>query len=111
MADHSLRAPHSAHMDVLARMGVPGLVIWAILQGAWGVGVFRAFLSARRNDDERWQGVLLFLLALWSAFLVNSSFDVFLEGPMGATWFWTIFGAGAAAAWLYRRHPEVLYRK
>ena len=54
--------------------------------------------------------LLLFLLAIWLAFLVNSSFDVFLEGPMGAAWFWTIFGTGAAAAWLYRRHPQVLYR-
>lgn len=109
MSDRSLRAPHSAHLDMLARAGVPGLVLWVILQASWGLGVFAAFLSSRRNGEERWQGVLLFLLALWAAFLVNASFDVFLEGPMGAAWFWTIFGAGAAAAWLYRRHPEVLY--
>jgi hypothetical protein len=109
MSDRSLRAPHSAHLDMLARAGVPGLVLWVILQASWGLGVLAAFLSSRRNGEERWQGVLLFLLALWAAFLVNASFDVFLEGPMGAAWFWTIFGAGAAAAWLYRRHPEVLY--
>lgn len=110
MSDNSLRAPHSAHLDMLARAGVPGFILWVILQASWGIGVFTAFLSSRRNDEERWQGVLLFLLAIWAAFLVNASFDVFLEGPMGAAWFWTIFGAGAAAVWLYRRQPEVLYR-
>lgn len=106
----TLRAPHSAHFDFLARMGVPGLLIWILVQATWGLCVLGAFLSSRRNGEERWQGVLLFLLALWAAFLVNSSFDVFLEGPMGASWFWVIFGVGAACVWLYRRHPEVLYR-
>ena len=111
LADHSLRAPHSAHMDFLAREGVPGLLLWIVLQLAWGWGAWSAYLSSRRNRDERWQAVFLFLTALWVAFLVNASFDVFLEGPMGAAWFWTIFGTGAAAMWLYRRQPEVLYRR
>lgn len=109
LSDDSLRAPHSAHMDFLAREGVPGLALWAVLQLAWGAGVFSAFLSSRGAGADRWQSLFLFLLALWLAFLVNCSFDVFLEGPMGAIWFWTLFGFGAAATWVYRRRPEVLY--
>ena len=108
MADHSLRAPHSAHMDVLAREGVPGLLLWAALQISWCAGLLRAYIASGRERHERWQGLFLFLLALWLALLVNASFDVFLEGPMGAVWFWVVFGAGAAATWVYRNRPEAL---
>ena len=27
-----------------------------------------------------------------SAFMVNSSFDVYLEGPQGGIWFWALMG-------------------
>ena len=46
-------------------------------------------------------------LAYWGAFMANASFDVFIEGPMGGIWLWTVFGAGLAAVWTYRRHPEL----
>jgi hypothetical protein len=111
LADDSLRAPHSAHMDFLAREGVPGFLLWIVLQAAWGAGVGGAYLASRRADDERWQAVFLFIFAIWLAFLINSSFDVFLEGPMGGIWFWTIWGAGAAALWIHKNRPETLYRK
>jgi hypothetical protein len=41
-------------------------------------------------------------LAYWTARIVNMNFDVYLEGPMGGIWFWTIFGLGLATMWLYR---------
>jgi hypothetical protein len=37
----------------------------------------------------------------WVAFIVNASFDVFLEGPMGGVWFWVLFGFGLAAVRVY----------
>lgn len=29
--------------------------------------------------------------------LINLSFDVYLEGPVGGMWFWTVIGLGVAA--------------
>ena len=52
--------------------------------------------------------MFLFLLAYWLAFMINTAFDVFLEGPMGGIWFWTIYGVGLAALWLYRHDPAAL---
>ena len=34
----------------------------------------------------------LWALAYWMAFLVNATFDVYLEGPQGGIWFWCIVG-------------------
>ncbi|HSZ54072.1 MAG TPA: O-antigen ligase family protein, partial [Tepidisphaeraceae bacterium] len=97
LRDNSLRAPHSAHMDFLAREGVPGLALWIVLQLAWVGTMASGYYSARVNGDSRWEAVFLFLISCWAAFIINSSFDVFFEGPMGGIWFWTVFGVGAAA--------------
>jgi hypothetical protein len=40
--------------------------------------------------------------------MANASFDVFIEGPMGGIWLWTIYGVGLAAVWAYGHHPEIL---
>lgn len=106
--DHSLRSPHSAHMTVLARMGVPGLVIWAALQGTLGLALLDNYYRARRSRDRQWSGLFLFLGAFWIALLIDSSFDVFLEGPMGGIWFWSVYGTAVAALRIYRTHPQVL---
>jgi hypothetical protein len=42
--------------------------------------------------------MLIVILAYWLAMLVNASFDVYLEGPQGGIWFWSVFGLGLAAA-------------
>ncbi len=94
---YALRSPHSIHLTVLARMGVPGLVLWALAQGVWGVGILVGYLRARRARFRPLSNLYLFLLAYWTAFLINASFDVFLEGPMGGIWFWTVYGVGLAA--------------
>ena len=63
---------------------------------------------ARREGRRRWAGLFLFLSAYWTAFLVNAAFDVYLEGPMGGIWFWSVFGVGLAAARIHVRWPQVL---
>jgi hypothetical protein len=50
----------------------------------------------RRLDCGWWPRVHVWILAYWAAFMVNASFDVFLEGPQGAIWFWSLFGFGLA---------------
>ena len=100
--DQSLRSPHSVHMTILARSGVPGLLAWLALQMSWGIAVARSFLRARREGQRQASALFAFLLAFWLACLVNGSFDVYLEGPTGGIWFWTIFGTGIAAVEIFK---------
>jgi hypothetical protein len=48
----------------------------------------------------------LFLGCYWAAFLINATFDVFLEGPMGGIWFWSVFGTGIACLWMYKNRTS-----
>jgi hypothetical protein len=105
--EERLRSPHNGHMTFLARAGVPGLALWILTQASWAWCVGSAYLRSRRNGDVMWSNLLFFLMAYWLAFIANTSFDVFLEGPMGGIWFWTVFGVGLSAAWIYEHHPEV----
>ena len=108
LAVKDLRSPHNGHLTILARMGVPGFALWVTLQLLWaGLGL-SAWLRARRRHDARWQGLLAMLAGYWVAFLINGSFDVYFEGPMGGIWFWTVWGVGVAAFALERTRPEVL---
>jgi hypothetical protein len=93
----SLRSPHSGHLTVLARMGVPGLALWALAQFTWAGGMLVGYIRSRRTGAEPQARLYLFLLAYWVSFMVNASFDVFLEGPMAGIWFWTLYGVGLAA--------------
>jgi O-antigen ligase len=106
--DGSLRNPHNAHYTMLARGGVPGFVLWILVQASWAFGIVGGYLRSRRLHQRRWNGLFLFLFAYWAAFMINAAFDVFLEGPMGGIWFWTVYGVGLAAMWLYRHRPQVL---
>lgn len=107
-AEGLLRSPHNGHMTVLARSGVVGLGLWLCVLGTWFVGMMRSFLRAKRRNDGMWARLFLFLMAFLIAFLVEASFDVYLEGPMGGIWFWTVYGVGMAARWIYVRYPDLL---
>ncbi len=91
--DEPLRSPHNSHLTFLARSGVPGFVLWIILQGAWAVAMLRAFVRGKRSGSP-WAGLFAWLLAYWLAFLIEAGFDVSLEGPMVGIPFWTVFGIG-----------------
>jgi hypothetical protein len=106
--DGSLRSPHNGHLAMLARAGVPGLALWALVHLSWGWAVAGGYFQCLRVGDQRWAALFLFLLAYGIAFMVNTTFDVFIEGPMGGIWYWSIYGAGLAALWLYRHDPAVL---
>ena len=100
-----LRSPHNSHMTVLARMGVPGATLWLLFQLGWATGMYRAFSRAARRGDVFWARVDAWLLAYWLAIVVNTSFDVYLEGPQGGIWFWAIIGLGLAA--MRMQQPQV----
>jgi O-antigen ligase len=92
-----LRSPHNGAFTVLARSGVPGFAVWLFVQLAFAIGMVRAYLRALRAGSESAAQLHLWILAYWVAALVNSCFDVYLEGPQGAIWFWSIVGLGRAA--------------
>jgi O-antigen ligase len=91
-----LRSPHNSHLTFLARSGVPGFIAWIALQVLFGAALLRAYRKARRQGREDLAKLNLWVLAYWWAFMVNAGFDVFLEGPQGGIWFWSLFGFGLA---------------
>ena len=108
--DDGLRSPHNGHLTVLARAGVPGAALWALVHLTWFGAVVAAWWRARRADHRRWTAVFAWLAGFWTAAMVNASFDVFLEGPMGAVWVWSMMGLGVAAVRLHAARPDLLSR-
>lgn len=103
----ALRSPHNSHMTFLARGGVPIFISWIVLQLAWAAEMLRLILKAKKNKDRFWENIGIFLLSYWTAMIVNMNFDVYLEGPMGGIWFWTIWGCGIAVQWLFRYRAAI----
>ena len=98
-----LRSPHNGHVTILARSGVPGIALWLIVQGTIFITLLRAFLQARRTRQPMLASVNLWILAYWTAFNVNATFDVYLEGPQGGVWYWSLIGFAVALTELQRR--------
>ena len=94
----SLRSPHNGHMNILARTGVPGLLLWIGIQIAWLIMMGNAYLRARNRQDDQWSAFFVLLLAYWAALMFNAAVDVYFEGPMGGVWYWSIIGLGIGAS-------------
>ncbi len=103
-ADHSLRSPHNSHLTILARAGVPGFVLWLVLQLNFAVRLLVAYRMTQEARKDELARHLLWIFVYWIAFMINATFDVFLEGPQGGIWFWCLFGYGMAL--LYRSRYE-----
>jgi hypothetical protein len=99
------RSPHNAHMTMLARTGIPGLVMWLVVLASWFGPMARAILTARLRGDERWVELFTFVVCYELAILINATFDVVLEGPMQGVWFWCLFGLGLGSVMIYRVQP------
>lgn len=95
--DGSLRAPHNVHMEVLARSGVPGLILWVLLQLSFAFVILRTARRATALADPWWTMILGWVFIHWLASLVNATFDPYLQGPQGGIWFWVMFGVGLAS--------------
>ena len=106
--DMSLRNPHNVHLTILARSGVPGLFLWLTLNITWFCGIIRSIIQAKYAQLSMWEGWFCTLLTFYVAALINASFDVYLEGPMGGVWFWTVFGIGMSSMHLYRTLPQLM---
>jgi hypothetical protein len=106
--ESALRSPHNSHLTILARMGVPGLAMHLAMMVGWVGSVLACMLAARRANQRTWFRLFGFLLTFYCAIHLNACFDVVLEGPMAATWLWTIFGVGLGAVWIHRHVPGAL---
>jgi hypothetical protein len=100
--DESLRSPHNGHVTILARMGVPGLALWIAIQVLFGWSLYQALQRAKRVGSLFWARIDTCILVYWMALLINMSFDVYLEGPQGGIWYWTVLGTGLAAIRIQR---------
>jgi hypothetical protein len=96
------RSPHSAHLTILARAGVPGFTLWVLTLVVWGAVMLANMVRARLRGDDAWAGFFLLAFCYACGFLIDASVDVTLEGPMAGIWFWCVFGAGSAASLIYR---------
>ena len=106
--DDALRSPHNSHLTFLARSGVPGLLLWFLLQASWGSLMFKCYLFSKNQRRREWSAVFGFVICYWLAFLVNASFDPALESPISGIFFWTIFGLGIASAIQYKVSPYLI---
>lgn len=100
VGDRTVRSPHNAFMTVLARSGVPGLALWVAFLAALALWLLREAVLSPPSERHR-RAFAAWGLAYLAAFLANSSFDVYLEGPMGGIWFWSVIGA----CWARLRGP------
>ena len=82
MGEEDLRSPHSIHLTIMARYGIPIFAIWLY----WLYLLFKPLFKRELNRYS------LAITAILLAFIINASFDVYLEGPMGAFPFWTWVG-------------------
>jgi hypothetical protein len=80
--DENLRSPHNFHLTIIARFGYIIFFIW----------VYWLFLLFKPLFKKQLSGKMLGLTCILLAFIINGSFDVFFEGPMGAFPFWTLVG-------------------
>jgi hypothetical protein len=99
--DAPLRSPHSAHMTILARLGVPGLALWISTLLVWFSTMFRNAYMAWRNGEHTWGRFFIFIACYALAAIIDASFDVALEGPMIGIWFWVLIGVGLGTSMVY----------
>lgn len=93
-ADGSLRSPHNGHLTILARSGVPGFILWTFFLITVLVRLWKSY-GRRRSRGEGFQaGLRLWVFSYLLAAIINGAFDVYLEGPQGGIWFWSIVGFG-----------------
>ncbi|HEX4809684.1 MAG TPA: O-antigen ligase family protein [Bryobacteraceae bacterium] len=104
----SVRSPHSGHMGILAREGVPGFALWIALNLSWLFAMARRFLHAKLRGRKNWSALMLIVMSFWLASIIIISFGVELEGPMVGIPFWCVYGIGLAILYTYHRRPYIL---
>jgi O-antigen ligase len=107
---HDLRSPHNSHLTLLARSGVPGVLLWSIVQLIWFLQICKDVAYARRRGLRHWVSLFVFLIAYWTAYMVSAAFDVMFEGPASGIPFWTLVGVGWGAHILLPKVASARFR-
>jgi len=91
-----LRNPHSSHLDVLARTGIPGFLLWVLLWLTWWSRA--AVLAVRQRRAGSWahRNLTVWFSAAVTGYLITAVFDPAIEGPHAGIWMWSLVGLGAA---------------
>uniref|UniRef100_Q07KV3 O-antigen polymerase n=1 Tax=Rhodopseudomonas palustris (strain BisA53) TaxID=316055 RepID=Q07KV3_RHOP5 len=96
-----VRSPHNAHMTILARLGVPGLIVWLTFLTCWFTMMARNARAAFRQHEDTWARMFVFIALYVLSAIIDSTFDVALEGPMLGIWFWVLIGTGIGMSTVY----------
>ena len=76
--------------------------------GSVELDLYLVYRKTIRDNNLYWSNIFLFLMGFITAHLISASFSVYLEGPMGGIWFWTVFGVAVAAVEIYKRYPDII---
>jgi hypothetical protein len=113
-----LRSPHNCRVTILARLGVPRLVLCTASAASSLITATATAVRAWRNGDTQWSNLLLFAASGCLANKVNASFDVALEGQCracgsgfspGPGWLWSRSDALLRRATRHWRQPAMLH--
>jgi O-antigen ligase len=102
-ATPELRSPHNSHIDVFARMGAIGALMWAALWALWYSIALRTRLRLRAAGRAVEKGLVEVCVVGVTAIMVNAYFDPTLESPQVALWLWTLVGITLGLAVIGRR--------
>jgi O-Antigen ligase len=91
-----LRSPHNSSDDVLARMGLIGISLWAALWVGWYWRLISGCRRLARRGMHKRRRVAVLCLMVVTSILVSSYFDPQLEGAQVAALIWTAVGVGVA---------------
>jgi hypothetical protein len=90
----ALRSAHNSLLDVFARTGVIGGLLWLLMMGGWYRRMWRGHRRYRREGNEADRGLIDFCMISIVAIVINSIFDPTLEGAQVAAVMFCLFGLG-----------------
>jgi cell division protein FtsW (lipid II flippase) len=91
-AAEQLRSAHNSLLDVLARTGIIGSIIFVLFWAGWLRRMGRTRKRTRDDDDTR--GVVGVCIVTSVAIFINCFFDPTLEGAQTAAVLYTLFAIG-----------------
>jgi hypothetical protein len=102
--DRSLRSPHNVHLTILARTGVPGFTLWTLFLALLLGRLWLSWSRWRSQGEGFHAGLRLWTFSYLLGSIINGTFDVYIEGPMGGIWFWSMVGFGIGLLLKERRY-------
>ncbi len=101
------RSPHSVHINILGRAGVPGAILWIGVLLTLYITLTRCYLRAMAEGRKELAAINLWVMAYSVPFLIAGAFDVYLEGPQGGIPFWCLIGFAIALSESQRPRPSM----